>query len=309
VSRGELVQGGRVVGRFGVPGGSRIEPRFPPRLPEGNLPLDRTPRPDGLAVDENLRGYALKRLSPFRSRWPELLAFDERVHTLEARQARLNEELAGLRERLTEAQAADREAMARWAAGDVPVRPLPTAAAVEQLIVELTDERDGLITAAERTLDAKVEYVEEHRKRLVREAGKARKAAVTHLQDGLQAAEKARLVAVDCIRAERWAAAYPNAEADAHDLRLEHTKGGRVSNAIPELTAQTTAAQAAAWLRDDAGWLGRVLDDEQRRQAEPDPHEQAIWENTDEGRKAIALANRRLAESVAPRNVGKATWE
>jgi hypothetical protein len=69
----------------------------------------------------------------------------------------------------------------------------------------------------------------------------------------------------------------------------------------------TVATAVLAWLRDDAGWLDAVLADEQEER-ELDPHEQPVWEDSPEGRKAIALANRRVAESLRPRAIRKAEW-
>ena len=54
----------------------------------------------------------------------------------------------------------------------------------------------------------------------------------------------------------------------------------------------STAAGALASrpnVADDAHWLNRVTDDE-AKEREPDPHEQAIWEQSEEGRQAIVRA-------------------
>ena len=76
---------------------------------------------------------------------------------------------------------------------------------------------------------------------------------------------------------------------------------------MPNVTTITVATSVLQWLLDDAAWLGAVLADE--AQDRPlDPHERAIWENSDEGRQAMALANQRIAEGLKPRAVHEAEW-
>ena len=79
-TRALLVQAGKgVVGTFDLPAGTKSESPPRPYVPPDVVPLHETPRPDGLAVDTAVGGYALRRVSLFRNRWPEVLAFDERV--------------------------------------------------------------------------------------------------------------------------------------------------------------------------------------------------------------------------------------
>jgi hypothetical protein len=59
--------------------------------------------------------------------------------------------------------------------------------------------------------------------------------------------------------------------------------------------------------RPDADWLAKTLADEAERPL--DPHEVAIFEDSPEGREAIALANERVAAGLKPRNVRTAGWE
>jgi hypothetical protein len=62
-------------------------------------------------------------------------------------------------------------------------------------------------------------------------------------------------------------------------------------------------------LRADSAWLDNVAAGGESELAEADPHSQAIWETSPEGRKAIGLANSRLRQIVQPRNVHQAGWE
>lgn len=303
MSRGELIQDGKLVGTFDVPPGTRNE--GPVRMPP--LPTPWPLRPDGLAVDTSVAAYALKRLSPFRDRWPEVREFDEQVERLDRRQADVNVELAALQEQLPQAQAADREALARWVAASEGDRPVPAAPGIEQRIADLTAERDALEVARQHALDDKTVFVERHRKRLVRDAAKARKQAVEGLDRAIRTVEAARAAVVGCVQAERWAREFPGELADAGSLRLDFSKGGRLSKAIPDLKTLTVASQLFELLRDDARWLDSVLVDEQEER-EPDPHHESVWEDSPEGREAVALANKRIAAGLQPRNVRSAGW-
>jgi hypothetical protein len=68
------------------------------------------------------------------------------------------------------------------------------------------------------------------------------------------------------------------------------------------------AGQVIEWLREDAAWLGSVLDNE-AGDGETDPHFEAVWEASPEGQAAMRLANKRLAEGLKPRNTHRAGWE
>jgi len=198
--------------------------------------------------------------------------------------------------------------LATWVAEPHGDRPSPLAPGIEPRIADLAAERDALTTAVERVLDEKERYVTKHRGRLTREAEKACARAVERLAQAISAVEEARAEAVDCVAAQRWAAEFPGERADAGSLRLEHMRGGRLSSALPDFKGLAVSVQVIEWLRDDSRWLATVLGDEQRQRDEVDPHHEAIWESSPEGRKAINLANQRIAEQTAPRNVGKAGW-
>jgi hypothetical protein len=131
--------------------------------------------------------------------------------------------------------------------------------------------------------------------------------AVAKLREAIRAVEQAREEAIAALGIEQWAKVFPHEDAGAGHLRLNLLKGGRLSKAMPNVTTITVATSVLQWLLDDAAWLGAVLADE--AQDRPlDPHERAIWENSDEGRQAMALANQRIAEGLKPRAVHEAEW-
>jgi hypothetical protein len=301
-------EGMRVRGPVRLPEGTRLELPPRPELPPDVTPLDLTPRPDGLSVDVSIGSYALKRLSPFRRRWPEVHEFDARVARLEQKQADVNAELAGLQEQLVQAEAADRETLARWVATQEEERPLPTAPALEQRISELTAEREALTTAVQHTLDEKTAYVEKHRGRLKREAKRALKQAARGFDEAITQAEQTRAELAECVKALRWATTFPSEQADAGDLKLELAKGGYVPKAIPDHKTLTAMVSVFAWLREDCDWVATVLDPKPEDD-EPDVRKGAVWEQTDEGRQAINRENKRIVEGLAPKDAREAKWQ
>lgn len=307
MSRGEIIENGRLVGTFPLPAGTRNASLPRPQVPADTVPLDRTPRADALAVDSSIGSYALKRLSPFKKRWPEVLVFDTRVMELEQKQAGVNAELIAAQQQLTRMQETDRDRLAGWVADPSGDRPLPAAPGVAQRISDLEQERDALTTATQHVLDEKTLYVDKHRNRLVREAAKARARAVEQLQQAITAVESVRSEVVDCVAAERWAAEYPGEAADASSLRLAHMKGGRLSTALPDFRGLAVCTQVTEWLRDDCRWLSEVLKPKPG-DGELDVKEDAVWESTDEGRAALERERQNIIRGLQPKNVRSAGW-
>jgi hypothetical protein len=309
MTRGFIVQGKRIVGAVQLPEGTRDTTLPRPRVSPDVIPLDQTPLPNGLAVDRSLETYTRARWNPFRGRgrWPEVAAFDSDVQRLEERQTVVNADLLQLREQHVQAEAADAEAMAAWVGDPSATRPLPDAPAIKERIAELEAERDAIELATRRVLDRKIDFVERHRGKLRREAAAARKEAVAELRAAVDKAEAARNDVVACLETELWAAEFPEEAADPSRLRFAFLNCGRVGNAVQQLRDQVTATAVLAALREDVGWLDEALADVTEERA-LDPHETAVWEQSPEGRQAVGLANRRLREQLAPRNVTRAGW-
>jgi hypothetical protein len=272
------------------------------------VPLHQTPRPDGLAVDTSIASYAFKRWSPFRKRWPDVLAFDERVRELEHQQAAVNQKLVEAHEELAAAEAADQELLATWVANPSGTRPQPEAPGAELRIRDLEREREALELAVRRVLDDKSDFVAQHRARLIREARKATAKAVKQLHEKVEAVEQARAEAVDCVVAQHWAKHFPGEDANAGSLRLALIKGGRVVKALNGYLGQIVSTQALELLREDADWIGRVLepkeDDGELDVLGGDP----FWEQSPEGREAVVRANKKAAEMLQPRHTRVAGW-
>src|SRR3954452_16295663 len=157
--------------------------------------LGRLPAPmDVDLVVRELSGeeQARRRLSPRRDRWGQVAEFDERVARLERRQADVTAEMAAAREQLTRAQEADRLALANWVADQEGERPSSTVPAIEQRIVDLQADWDAVTLAVAHVLEEKSRFVEKQRRRLIRDAVKARRRAVERFQAAIAAAEDAR---------------------------------------------------------------------------------------------------------------------
>jgi hypothetical protein len=268
------------------------------------LPLDVSRAAVELADEERAR----RRISPRRNRWTAIAELDARATRFEQRQADLHAELAVASEQHVEARRTDKEQLARWVADpSVGERPLPTAPRIEERISELRDEHEALTSVISAVLVEKAAYVERHRSRLVKQAAKERVRAVERLQQAIAAVEEAREETADVVAAEHWAKTYPEEGANAAALWLPRMLGGRLSKALPDYTGLALIGQVLAWLRDDAAWLDRAVADEEPR--ELDPHEEPIWEDSEEGKAAMRLANKRIAEGLKPRNVHAAGWE
>jgi hypothetical protein len=263
------------------------------------------PRPRSAPFDPDSSG-PFRRFSPLKS-WPEVRAIDAKLTQLDRQRAELAENVGGLERAVSDAKLADRAAVADWQlAGAMGEHPPASAEKLEAELEQARSDVQASTVAEDRLLREKVEFVEQHRKRLVRDAAKESSAAVKRLLDAIAAVEQAREQAITVLQAERWAREFPGPAANAASLRLEFMKGGRLSKRMADVRTLTVAASVIEWLRDDAAWLAAALADEQER--ELDPHEQSVWEDSEEGRQAVALANKRVAEGLKPRAVRQAEW-
>jgi hypothetical protein len=267
-------------------------------------PVDRArPYPPDLGQSGPLR-----RLSPQKS-WPEVVAFDERLDALDVRRMELGKRLAELEQEKRDAEFADKRALADWQVGGAKgERPAAKVPAIEAEIKQVQSEIDASVMAEDTILGEKKEFVDKHRKRLVSDAGKDVARAVQGLRQAIEAVDTARGKVIEAVEAQAWAKNFPSEDANATSLGLQLMRGGRTSKAIPELKSVTTHASVIAYQLDDAAWFDKLLADlEEDRPL--DPHERAIWENTEEGRKAMALANERVALQMQPRDVREAAWD
>ena len=254
---------------------------------------DRSARPDS---------PLLRRVSPQRNPWPEVVACDERARELSQRVATLNDEIAAREEALRQAVQTDREALTGWqlADGKRP-RPEPTAPAIEREIGEKKADRDAAIAAIERVYEDKARFVEKHRSRLAREADKAVQKARDRYTRAIEEAEEARAELIDSRAGALWARLYPGelanqAPGDTTALALNLR---RPIEAALQIRTRLAAAGVFRVLRTDADYLAEAMT---RNQAlalgVADPaQDAAIWVNTPEGQDELRKERQKAREA------------
>lgn len=159
---------------------------------------------------------ALRRISPLRSRWPEVIEFDTRAGGLEQRAAAVAEELRRATQERNAAPEADTRRRAEWiAAGEKGDAPASIRLELDRRIEELERDRDGLLAAADAVVEEKATHVERHRKRLVRDAD----AHVTELRKRyeqlVEQLGETRGELIASRQASVWARTYPDRSAGA----------------------------------------------------------------------------------------------
>jgi hypothetical protein len=221
----------------------------------------------------------------------------------------LGERIGALEQAIREAELRDKRAVADWQlAGDKGSRLEATAPAFQAELERVRADIDATAIAEDEILKEKTAFVAKHSKRLAADAGKSRAEAVSRLRQAIASVEGAREEVLEALRAEAWAHHFPGENANADLLGLQLIRGGRTSKTMPELRTQTSAGNVLAYLLDDAAWLDQAV----AKTAEDrplDPHEAAIWEQSEEGREAIALANTRLKSYLQPHSTVQAEWE
>lgn len=228
---------------------------------------------------------ALRRISPLRNRWPEVIEFDRRAGELEQRAAAAAEELRMAMEERNAAPERDARARAAWiAAGERGGKPDPSGPELDRRSEDLERERDGLRAAADAVLAEKAGFVEKHRGRLVRDAD----AHVTKLRGRYErlVADLAttRTALLEARSATVWAAVYPDRSAGATPPA---TVAGGVRRVLERagIAGQVDAGRIFELLREDAGYLARALTQEQAEAMGAKREDEAVWLATDEGRE------------------------
>ena len=267
----------------------------PEQLPPAPTPTSLPPR----LLDDS-RHSVLKRFSPVRNRWPEVAEFDRRVGELEQRQASLTDELRALSEQHRASVIADKQTLAEWVASENGKRPEPTAPATEQRIEELEANRDALSTAVLRGLDEKAAFVEQHRRRLQKDAAKATEQAAARYEHLLSELEAARTEALEARRSQLWADLYPS-ETITQDVESRLLLGGLRLKEVPWTKDRIEIEQVLAVLRADAEWTRQAQTPAQRAEIEgTDPRLEgaAVWagseEDQEQQRRDQQLARERI---------------
>ena len=267
--------------------------------------LDRRTDDSRLHRFERVAGL---RLSPRRNRWRELAELDAKVGQLEARAGQLMLELAATRERLPSAEAEYQAALAVWhTSGQRGARPQSPVPALEAKLQALEEDTVALDEMVERALQEKADFVQRHRRRLVREADQATQDAVDHYLRLLEELERARDDLYEARASAVWAAMFPSELLNT--LPPAAIAGGLRKPVEETLGITTQLAPGSIWklLRLDAAALAEGATHEQRAALEGrDPRrdaDAAVWSQTPEGQEA-ERRERRLARERYTRQWG-----
>jgi len=234
---------------------------------EEKLRTDQTEtiRERGLPADlVTTEQNALRRMSPFRNRWPEVAKFDERAAALEMRQGAVANELRELHERTQAAPAADAEALADWELqGRDGARPESSLPSIKSDIKRLQEEWEGLTRAVTRVLAEKSEYVAKHRRRLVKEAETYTNSALERYVQAINELETAREDLAAHRRASVWATLFPSELASQQPP--DSLAGARKRALVPlGVSAPVAPGRVFEALRADASYLAEACTPEQR---------------------------------------------
>jgi len=190
-------------------------------------------------------------------------------------------------------------------------RPQPSAPAVEARIEELTANRDSLSIAVSRVLDEKQTFVEKHRTRLVKDAAKAKTAAIARAQQLVDELERAREEVAELRRAELWAGLFPAQQA-VHSFDAHLVKCGRTHKAFPELSSRANVNGLFELLREDVAFLEQVADGEQRallenRDPRHDPN--TFWAESPQGEQTRERHSREARKRIENAQWQGVRWE
>jgi hypothetical protein len=204
-----------------------------------------------------------QKLSPRRSRWPEVHKYDMQVVELEQRQAAKAEELRELHDREISAPAADADRLATWQLdGERGERPTPTLPEIREQIQQRQEEWAALTRATERVLAEKSSYVEKHRKRLLSDATREAREAQARYHETIDALAAARDELRAARQTELWSALYPDEHA-GRDVADSLCGGRKTPLRKLGLEAPVHPDRVIEALHDDADWIRGAATEEQ----------------------------------------------
>jgi hypothetical protein len=142
------------------------------------------------------------------------------------------------------------------------------------------------------------------------EAAKDADAAQRDYLNALEAAAQARSRLIDARATRLWVRRYPGDDALSDTLYVSMVCGGLLVPMRETLGdgQQRSVATVLSALKRDAAVLATHGFTADQGDDEPNVREQAVWEQTDEGRKAINAENQRILDAHQPRNRHRAGW-
>jgi uncharacterized coiled-coil protein SlyX len=242
---------------------------------------------DPAAIEQSI----WKKLSPWRSRWPEVHQFDERIAELEMQQSAILGDLQRLADRRHSAPARDAEALGAWELeGRKGERPEPTLPAIDADIERLQQELEGLRAAVDTVLQRKASFVEKHRKRLLGEATSDARKALAGYHEAIDALAQAREELRAARHDELWCALYPG-ELAGRDVPDSFCGERQKPLRRLGLNAGVHPSRVIEALHDDADWIRGAVTEEQYA-AIHNAHPRgvrgvALWVDTPEGKEWV----------------------
>ena len=259
--------------------------------PPRDVPLQGVDRSGMPPVQELARHEtnALRRLSPRRNRWPELVELDQRVGELEQRHAAATERRREVTAQLANAPLLDADRRGAWElAGRKGAEPLSTIPALEKSAAALEAEAAGLLAAVDRVLEQRQAFIEKHRERLAADAEQAANAKHAELSARIDEAERAREELTELRESVLWARCYGTELAGRHPTwRLFAGGLARPVRDTLGIDVQLEYRRLLDAVRADANWLLSAATAEQRAALEgrdPRTPPGTVWEDTDEGK-------------------------
>ena len=273
------------------------------------VPVPPDPRDDpNFAVLAGPEQSWFARLSPRRSRWPDVAAVDAKIADLDQRQQALHGQLTDLHQRRQTADADAARRMADWLIDSHGERPQNEAQALDDQIADLSAEYQAIDIRRESVLNEKIALVTKRRRSLVRDAERAVDAAKKKYLDAVDAVVAARAELVDANQSRIWACCFPNDVLQTYPPDHVMVSGRRRESERNGFTSAVPATSIFGLLRDDAQVFTTITTRDQQAQMQGVSTaalsgDEAMWDDSDEAEAWRKRERERLRQAGATTSV------
>ena len=211
---------------------------------------------------------ALARMVPRRwlPGWTELEEIDTRLAANAIDQQRMLDSLTSAQQELNGADPEHEQKLAQWfAGGKRGLRPPNRRPELKEQIAALQHESPALQMVRDKLFEERVRFVQKHRRRLVKDAERAKHKARNRIVAALAELAQARQELVECQQSAIWAALYPHDSLATMAPTLELVGGmKRVTlEALPGANQGAPAEGDYKLLRADADYQATLATVEQ----------------------------------------------
>jgi hypothetical protein len=207
---------------------------------------------------------AIRRLTPWRARWPQVLEYDQEVARLEQRQSEMRAQLQELHDRKGSEPGRHADRLARWIKdGERGPRPESELPELEARIGELQQDVEALDLSIRRVLADKAAYFTKHRKRLAAQADEQVERSKQRYLALIDQLADVRQELLAARRASVWAALFP-AEQVAIEPRDTFAGGRKQPLQAMGLTAEVLPVRVLDALKADAEWCATAATGDQK---------------------------------------------